>query len=1192
MPSIHTNPKVTNIVRRDSSNSYKCVKNDFRHTTKETSLCSNYLVNDTTLFSEKELIKDPPNLPDKMTYTANMSFPRSYTDTCLPQNFRDVSLGVSENIITISHDPSMSDNNKSFKLNPEASPFVPCSSSILPIGIVNNMTQVTSSLTLDPPLNSNLMNNPVLLAKLKNVEPLSVSTLNVSDSPFIMSNIDSRTKSILNPCADIFIPLTNRISDEDLSPKKVLKKLKLENAHKIVIGHLNINSIRNKFDNLKYIIDNNVDILLISETKLNETFPENQFIIHGFHPPYRRDRDDKGDKGGGLLLYLRDYIPSRKINVKFDPIIEAIVIEINLKKKKWLIISSYNPHKSMIHNHLKSISMQLDEFYKRYENIIIIGDFNSEICEDSMNEFCCLYNLKSLVNKPTCFKNPDHPSCIDLILTNKWRSFQNTSIIETGLSDFHKLTLTVMKMNYQKQVPKVIYYRNYKFFDNQSFRADLLKKVSMHGIYHDVDCKTFEDIFLDTLDMHAPLKKRYIRANNAPFMTKDLCKSIMVRSRLRNKFLKLKTIESRKAYQEQRNYCVSLFRTAKRHYYENLDVKLVTDNKKIWKHVKPFFTEKISANSNITLIETNDIISNPEDIAEIMNNFFSDAAINLGVDRELHTLVSDASDPVTKAIEKYKYHPSIVRLNEEHFPVANFDFYEISELNILKVIEDLDSSKSYQKGNIPPKILKDNKDICAMVLTTDISRCVKNGSFPDNLKNADITPIFKKEDRLLKANYRPVSILPTFSKIYEKIFYLQIYEYFNSIFSKYLCGFRKGHSTQHCLLFMLENLKKSLDNGFKTGILLTDLSKAFDSVSHDLLLAKLNAYGFCNKSLKLINDYLTDRKQRTKIGSSFSSWRELVYGVPQGSILGPLLFNIYINDLFLFTNEFKIANYADDCSPFEFSGSTDDVINKLENDSRVLIDWYESNYLKPNPNKWHLLLSEVDKDLSIEVSSEHLTNSSCEKILGVDFDNKLNFDTHITKLCKKAGQKLHALARVSNFMSVNQKRVIMNAFIYSQFSYCPLIWMCHSRTLNTKINKLHERALRLVYNDNISSFETLLEKSGSVKIHHRNLQQLAIEIYKALNDLSSSLMAELFKFRHTCYNLRAGNKLESNNIKTVNYGTESISYLAPKIWEQVPNEIKESSSLYIFKRKIKMWIPDKCPCRICKIYVQNLGYLN
>ena len=311
------------------------------------------------------------------------------------------------------------------------------------------------------------------------------------------------------------------------------------------------------------------------------------------------------------------------------------------------------------------------------------------------------------------------------------------------------------------------------------------------------------------------------------------------------------------------------------------------------------------------------------------------------------------------------------------------------------------------------------------------------GKFPSNLKNADICPIFKKLDPLCKANYSPVSILPTLSKVYEKIFHQQIYEYFNCIFSKYLCGFRRGHSTQHCLLFMLEKLKRARDKGQVTGILLTDLSKAFDSISHELLIAKLYAYGFSIDSLKLINDYLSDRMQKNKVGETFSNWRRILFGFPQGSILGPLLFNIYINDLFLSFPDFEIANYADDNSPYEFSGSTDDVIKKLEEDAFYLLKWYENNYLVPNPDKWHPLLSETGENLSIFIGNKFISNSNNEKILGVYFDNKLNFNTHINKLCKKASQKLHALARVSNFMSCKQRLIIMNAFIYSQFCYCP-----------------------------------------------------------------------------------------------------------------------------------------------------------
>ena len=447
-----------------------------------------------------------------------------------------------------------------------------------------------------------------------------------------------------------------------------------------------------------------------------------------------------------------------------------------------------------------------------------------------------------------------------------------------------------------------------------------------------------------------------------------------------------------------------------------------------------------------------------------MNNFFSDAVLNLDIDRDLHTKnIPYINEPVAKPIQKYKNHPSILKLNE-HI-CTNCGFQPISGSGIQMVIQNMDSSKAYQIDNIPPMILMLNGDICSDVLSSNLNSSITNGTFPNILKFAHITPTYKKGDRLLKCNYRPVSILPTFSKIYEKMLYQQMYVYFNHLFSKYLCGFRKGHSTQHCLLFMLENLKKALDKGLYTGILLTDLSKAFDSLSHDLLIAKLNAYGFFRNALSLINDYLTGRKQRTKINGSFSTWRDIIHGVPQGSILGPLLFNIYINDLFLFSDNFEIANYADDCSPFEFSGSIEDVISKLEKDSNILIKWYESNYLKPNPDKWHQLLSVLREDTSIKISNDLISNSTDEKILGVSFDNKLNFNIHITKLCKKAAHKLHALARISNFMSLNQRKLIMNAFITSQFSYCPLIWMMHSRSLNARINRIHERALRIVYND-------------------------------------------------------------------------------------------------------------------------------
>ena len=223
--------------------------------------------------------------------------------------------------------------------------------------------------------------------------------------------------------------------------------------------------------------------------------------------------------------------------------------------------------------------------------------------------------------------------------------------------------------------------------------------------------------------------------------------------------------------------------------------------------------------------------------------------------------------------------------------------------------------------------------------------------------------------------------------------------------------------------------------------------------------------------------------------------------------------------------------------------------------------------------------------------SETVVNSNHEKLLGVIFDNKLQFDQHVTKLCSKAAQKLHALARISIFMTLEKRKLLMNAFISSQLSDCPLIWKCHSRSLNNRINRIHERALRIVYKDYNLTYEELLIKSGSVKIHHRNLQILATEIYKVINNLSQLLMKEIFPIKDTKYNLRNENIFISRNIRSVHYGTETITFLGPRIWAQLQNEIKKSNSLSIFKHKIKTWVPEKCPCRLCKKYIANLGFL-
>ena len=232
--------------------------------------------------------------------------------------------------------------------------------------------------------------------------------------------------------------------------KKALKDVRISNMNKLIFGHLNSNSSRNKFDLRSEQVKGSIDILMVSETKLGDSFPEGQFLIEDFHSPFRFDRNRNG---GRIMLYVQEDIPSKLLSHDF-PCVESFFVEINLYKKKWLINCSYNRHKINIENHLDIISRSLDTHSTKYENIVLLGDFNACVDDEDLQTFCKSDFFNSLIKQPPCFENPKSPSCIDLILTNKPRSFQTKCAIGTGLSDFHRMTISVLKMNFRKLLPR------------------------------------------------------------------------------------------------------------------------------------------------------------------------------------------------------------------------------------------------------------------------------------------------------------------------------------------------------------------------------------------------------------------------------------------------------------------------------------------------------------------------------------------------------------------------------------------------------------------------------------------------------------------------------------------------------------------------------------------------------------------
>ena len=294
-----------------------------------------------------------------------------------------------------------------------------------------------------------------------------------------------------------------------------------------------------------------------------------------------------------------------------------------------------------------------------------------------------------------------------------------------------------------------------------------------------------------------------------------------------------------------------------------------------------------------------------------------------------------------------------------------------------------------------------------------------------------------------------------------------------------------------------------------------DLSKAYDCLPHDLLLAKLSAYGFDESAITLIANCLSNRYQRVKIGSTFSCYLEILRGVPQGSILGPILFNLFINDLKFFIQETEVCNFADDTAIYSCSPYFEEATLKLSNDTRLILNWFRINSMVANTGKFQIIFLGLNIDnRKITFLIENKSRSEV-KLLGITIDDKLSFTTHIENLCSTAGNRLRALARIRKFISFEQAKRLSEAYIMSAFTYCPLIWMYCSKTANNLINKIHQRSLRVIYEKEDANFEDLLIKDSSWTIHENNIHTLLIEIYKSLDHISPPIMQEFFDLKVT-----------------------------------------------------------------------------
>ena len=533
-------------------------------------------------------------------------------------------------------------------------------------------------------------------------------------------------------------------------------------------------------------------------------------------------------------------------------------------------------------------------------------------------------------------------------------------------------------------------------------------------------------------------------------MNRDFQKVIYTRTRLKNKYCRDPSRQNELAYKKQRNLCVSIRRKSITNYLNKFTDKGLETNKSFWKFIKPFLTNKGTLTGcDITIVDGKKIISDDFELAKTFNKHINTVEINSGFKPlKITNQSKDDLSVIDEIIRTYQDHPSVNQIKNV-----------ITTSNTPKPIyfsfEPTNPVEATGFDKIPPKFVKLSAEVLSTPLSIAINNSLKYGVFPDDAKNASVIPLDKGKPNTNEiSNFRPVSILNTFSKIYEKVIKDQLVSGLDKYPLPFISAHRKGYSTQHLLTRLVEEWRKRLDNNYIVGAILMDLSKAFDCILHDLIIAKLAAYGLDDTALQLIFSYLKNRKPCARINNTYSNFENIITGVPQGSIAGSLLFDFPINDLFFFIESSSIHNFTDDNTLSAWANTISDLINKFESDSNIAIEWFKMNKMIVNPDKFQaILLNKKRSDLTntnFQVDNQVIKSVPSVELLGIQIDDKL----HISKICKSAANQLNALIRLKQFFSFNVKEVLINSYNISNFNYCPLVWMFSSTQSLNKIENL------------------------------------------------------------------------------------------------------------------------------------------
>ena len=939
---------------------------------------------------------------------------------------------------------------------------------------------------------------------------------------------------------------------EDLPESWASLKKKLGKDEEIFL-HFNARSAVNKSEEIQEICYTlKPALVLLSETWFDHSCPKGTSVPEGYSI-LRKDRSDRFKQiygktnGGGVSILVR-----KGLNVKIHGTMnkddnEILWCTLLMKSKQYLIGLIYRASYTKLLNPDENGETELENMLQASADydVILMGDTNCDTSNPhpskdtkTMLKVAEEYSLEQIINKPTRF-NDKSSTIIDHIYMRNTKNAIKSGTCD-GISDHCGIyfTMKVEKTNF-KETKRL---RSFKNFNEEDFQRDLIESINRstfksHILNRELN-KAF-DVWLKILqeisNLHAPWKEfqRKTDTKYIPWYTKELEDLKEQKNRYLNLYRLFKNPDDLQTYKKMKNLQTHLTRSLKRTYYKNKIDEYDGDSKKIWQLLKDV--------TNLNYKEETLPDNLNKNTANKFNHFFS--TVGKSVQKKLKINIQEPN------------------LNQD----GSFKFHNITEGEISKLIKRIRPDVATGYDEISSRLLKAAEPAILPHLKDLVNLSYETETFPDSLKRANVKILYKSGDNNNPADYRPISILTTLSKIFERSAVNQLMDFLinNNKLNFKQHAYKPKFSTATCLFELVENIRKLIDQKHLVAIASLDLSKAFDSLAHELILNKLIKQDIDHKAVKWVKSYLEDRKQCVKFGDIISDEEYVRSGVPQGSILGPLLFIICTDDLPEVLKEYETYTYADDTQIVVTGKNKNEIETNLTDAINKANTYYNENSLLNNIGKTEILLFQNHKQKHVKIQVKVrdgpkikiIEGQESMKILGIYLDKHLTWNKHISQTKKKATNSIRNLHRVNKFLPLKQKRLLYNSLVVPHFSYCDVIW--------NELSRENERKLQLTQNFAAKSMLGL-RKTSSATMALKRLELLplkekrnihsAVLVKKALDGQVPQTISSRYTDLQRHPDLRPGN-LQIPKHNTSQYEKGPL-YTSIKVWNNVPDHLK------------------------------------